>query len=431
MGTQNDYGMPFTDNSGDRKYNSQAWRDYFSKLIKNGVIQNDGGQCQVKPQGVPNKTVYVDTGTVFINGAMRIVTAAINLVCADNTSGNPRIDRIVARLDYADRVIEFAVKQGAPGASPVAPALQRDASFYELALADITLANGYSSIAAGVITDQRWDTSLCGASSMTVGVIPPSGLDALTVALKASTRVLYNGVLNVDDALVIAAGIGSVIMTPASVCPAGYLECNGAAINRTTYANLFSALVKSIGNFTMTIAAPSVLTLANHGFVTGDPVYLRTTGALPTGFAQNTLYYVTKIDANTFKLATTYANAVAATNITATGSQSGIHTAWLCPFGLGDGTTTFNIPDLRGEFVRGWDHGKGTDIGRPLGNAQVGTAGFVSGGNYLNFAVTNVENTYTGSANAGASWGNSGTGATNTYGYIRPRNIAMMFCIRY
>lgn len=30
-------------------------------------------------------------------------------------------------------------------------------------------------------------------------------------------------------------------------------------------------------------------------------------------------------------------------------------------FGAGNGTTTFNLPDLRGEFIRGWDHGKGTD----------------------------------------------------------------------
>jgi microcystin-dependent protein len=30
-------------------------------------------------------------------------------------------------------------------------------------------------------------------------------------------------------------------------------------------------------------------------------------------------------------------------------------------FGVGDGSTTFNLPDLRGEFVRGWDNGRGVD----------------------------------------------------------------------
>jgi len=36
----------------------------------------------------------------------------------------------------------------------------------------------------------------------------------------------------------------------------------------------------------------------------------------------------------------------------------------------GSSSTTFNLPDLRGQFVRGWDHGKGVDPGRTLGSAQ-------------------------------------------------------------
>ena len=39
-------------------------------------------------------------------------------------------------------------------------------------------------------------------------------------------------------------------------------------------------------------------------------------------------------------------------------------------FGAGDGSTTFNLPDLRGEFVRGWDDGRGVDAGRAFGARQ-------------------------------------------------------------
>ena len=39
-------------------------------------------------------------------------------------------------------------------------------------------------------------------------------------------------------------------------------------------------------------------------------------------------------------------------------------------FGVGDGRTTFNLPDLRGEFVRGWDGGRNIDPGRAFGSAQ-------------------------------------------------------------
>ena len=38
--------------------------------------------------------------------------------------------------------------------------------------------------------------------------------------------------------------------------------------------------------------------------------------------------------------------------------------------GAGNGSTTFNVPDLRGEFVRGWDDGRGVDSGRNFGTAQ-------------------------------------------------------------
>jgi len=195
----NDYGLPFTSQDGDRKYSALEWREYFSRLIHNGLIQNAANECQVKPQAAPNKTVYVDAGVVFINGAMRVLEEPVTLTVAENTSGNPRIDRVVARLNEASRTIEFAVLEGTPAGSPVAPALTRTAGVYELGLADVTLANGYSAITETEITDQRSDVDLCGASSMTIGVIPPKGLDAVTVQLEPETKALY-GVENVDEA---------------------------------------------------------------------------------------------------------------------------------------------------------------------------------------------------------------------------------------
>jgi len=41
-------------------------------------------------------------------------------------------------------------------------------------------------------------------------------------------------------------------------------------------------------------------------------------------------------------------------------------------YGAGDGFNTFNLPDLRGEFIRGWDDGRGVDGGRALGSSQAG-----------------------------------------------------------
>ena len=39
-------------------------------------------------------------------------------------------------------------------------------------------------------------------------------------------------------------------------------------------------------------------------------------------------------------------------------------------YGAGDGATTFNLPDRRGEFDRGLDMGRGVDVGRALGSKQ-------------------------------------------------------------
>src|SRR6478736_1555074 len=41
-------------------------------------------------------------------------------------------------------------------------------------------------------------------------------------------------------------------------------------------------------------------------------------------------------------------------------------------YGVGDGSTTFNLPDLRGEFLRALDDGRGVDTSRALGSAQDG-----------------------------------------------------------
>jgi phage-related tail fiber protein len=41
-------------------------------------------------------------------------------------------------------------------------------------------------------------------------------------------------------------------------------------------------------------------------------------------------------------------------------------------FGKGDGFNTFNLPDLRGEFLRGWDDSRGLDSGRDIGSVQTG-----------------------------------------------------------
>lgn len=109
-------------------------------------------------------------------------------------------------------------------------------------------------------------------------------------ATKANTSGTYLG-LTVGEAAtvggqtaVMLAPPGQVAMFATQSAPAGWLKANGAAVSRTTYAALFAA----------------------------------------------------------------------------------ISTSW----GAGNGSTTFNLPDLRGEFLRALDDGRGVDAGRTLGSPQ-------------------------------------------------------------
>ncbi len=141
---------------------------------------------------------------------------------------------------------------------------------------------------------------------------------------------------------------GTVWDSASLTTPSGWLTCDGTAVSRTTYASLFAAVAKS-STVTVTIASPGVFTWNSHGLIDGDPVSFTTTGALPTGITAGTVYYVKSAATNTFNIAAT----VGGTAINTTGSQSGTHTALYAPYGRGDGSTTFNVPDFRGKVSVG------------------------------------------------------------------------------
>lgn len=109
----------------------------------------------------------------------------------------------------------------------------------------------------------------------------PQAHKALFDALQSALQTQMNNIA------ANAVPAGSVFWFARATPPTGFLECNGAALSRTSYATLFSVI----------------------GTV----------------------------------------------------------------FGAGDGSTTFNLPDLRGEFLRGWDHGRGVDAGRGFGSFQHGS----------------------------------------------------------
>lgn len=153
--------------------------------------------------------------------------------------------------------------------------------------------------------------------------------------------------------------VSYVTMFSATSVPSGYLECDGSAVSRTTYADLFNAIGTTFGN--------------------------------------------------------------------------------------GDGATTFNIPDLRGQFVRGWDNGRGVDSGRVFGSSQDdalenirGTVNNMpwSGQPYTDTgALESNPNVFTHTTN-GTNTGSTtiefdASNVARTDTETRPINQTQVYCIKY
>jgi hypothetical protein len=128
---------------------------------------------------------------------------------------------------------------------------------------------------------------------------------------------------------------------------------------------------------TITIAAPGVVTWTNHGLSTGSPVIFSTTGALPTGITAGTTYYAVVVDANSFQIATSFANAIAATPtvVTTSGSQSGTHAGR-----RGAAAQTFGVQDVLSTGSPGLENIDGADFvirgSRSIGNKPGGSIVF-------------------------------------------------------
>ena len=109
-------------------------------------------------------------------------------------------------------------------------------------------------------------------------------------------------------------------------------------------------------------------------------------------------------------------------------------------FGVGDGSTTFNLPDLRGEFLRGWDNGAGTDPnaatrtdagdGSTTGD-HVGTKQADEYKQHRHGLATASNTTITGAGTRVTQGGTDVESANSGGSETRPTNVAVMYCVKY
>jgi len=148
-------------------YSDTDWQELYQAIIgwggsraNNGVFLSSGAQpndgLKVEESSPAAATVDVLAGAALIQGIAYISDATETLAIGANASGNARIDTVVLQADYALQTVRLAILPGTPAASPVAPSLTQTAGImWEIPLANIAVANGFTTITDSVISPRR------------------------------------------------------------------------------------------------------------------------------------------------------------------------------------------------------------------------------------------------------------------------------------
>ena len=118
-------------------------------------------------------------------------------------------------------------------------------------------------------------------------------------------------------------------------------------------------------------------------------------------------------------------------------------------FGVGDGSTTFGLPDMRGQFPRGWADNGSVDAGRSFGSAQSGqnlahrhntaidgvagtSAAYQAQAGLTTYSTANGGyESYYARGIADSTEANASTSSTSGGAETRPVNVALLACIKY
>lgn len=168
------FNATLVDEQYDRVYKAEDWAWYFATFIANGVFPKPSDGLQVI--AYDKMEIKVNVGYAFINGyAFRNPERQSIILCTAEGALN-RIDRVIIRWDLIRRDIYLDVLKGVPSAKPAATALTRNTEIWELAIADIYVGKGVTKIQTKDITDQRFNSAVCGIVKGTIEEIDASVL---------------------------------------------------------------------------------------------------------------------------------------------------------------------------------------------------------------------------------------------------------------
>jgi microcystin-dependent protein len=340
----------------------------------------------------------------------------------------------------------------------------------------LATTSGLTSLQDGLTLTFLINVTNTGASTLNVDTLGAKKLLASGAALVAGNLVAGQPVTVVYDASADSAAGAWLVLNPviAAASFAASDISNDSGVAGADVGTALDQLDSDIGAKVSQTAAtgsaviPSGTTAQRDGTPTAG--YLRwnsTTGSMEVwdgtewsavgGDGGNPAGTVIWFAANTAPTGFLKANGAAISRTT----YSDLFTAIGTTFGVGDGSTTFNVPDLRGEFIRGWDDGRGVDSGRAFGSAQAdeieshnhsvdppSTNTNTTGNHTHTVSITGSStNSDAGSSGLRVSGGTTTTSTAGNHSHTvniaafnsgstggsetRPRNVALLACIKY
>ncbi|MFS1511758.1 hypothetical protein VQL36_04875 [Chengkuizengella sp. SCS-71B] len=159
----------FNSVDGDRQYDMEVFATYFKQFLTSGLYHQNH-QPSLGITHVSGLQTKLETGSAYLEGFMYENTEEMVFIHDAADATNPRIDRIVLKLDrdINAREIKAGIKKGVPATTPLPPILQRDDIVYEMSLAQIKINAGETTIHS--ITDERFNEEVCGLVSSLITV---------------------------------------------------------------------------------------------------------------------------------------------------------------------------------------------------------------------------------------------------------------------
>lgn len=173
----------------DRAVDSAFLRRFYKAYWDDGVFYKPSTSFAVTATGT-GMNVQVQPGMAQVQGAFCLEDTVQTLPIAAADASLNRIDSVVLRLDLSldKRDISLAVISGVAAVSPVAPALTRNNTTWELGIANVLVSAGAGVITQRDVEDTRLDDTRCGAVAQTVGDLDTSGFFAQLTAMIARLR---------------------------------------------------------------------------------------------------------------------------------------------------------------------------------------------------------------------------------------------------